>query len=110
MDRKKEIIERCQYDFAGDGGSTAGLPNTSPKIARSKPASNEAAEIVSDHTTEEYMPKVETVREGMRQGNYYEVILRQTFSAPFARKPVGAFSPRSEIQSESLRIYPADGR
>jgi anthranilate synthase len=29
------------------------------------------------------MAGVETVREGMRRGDYYEVILRQTFSAPF---------------------------
>ena len=30
------------------------------------------------------MAKVETVREGMRRGDYYEVVLRQTFSAPFS--------------------------
>jgi anthranilate synthase len=29
------------------------------------------------------MAKVESVREGMKQGEYYEVVLRQTFSAPF---------------------------
>ena len=29
------------------------------------------------------MAKVESVREGMKQGDYYEVVLRQTFSAPF---------------------------
>src|SRR3954467_11050137 len=39
------------------------------------------------------MAKVETVREGMRQGNYYEVVLRQTFSAPFAQSPSELFPP-----------------
>jgi len=102
MDRKKEIIERCQYDFAGDGASTAGLPRTSPKIARPKPASDEPAEIVSDHTTEEYMSKVEIVREGMRQGNYYEVILRQTFSAPFTGSPSELFR---RVQKSSPSPY-----
>lgn len=29
------------------------------------------------------MAKVESVREGMKRGDYYEVVLRQTFSAPF---------------------------
>jgi anthranilate synthase len=29
------------------------------------------------------MANVERVREGMKQGDYYEVVLRQTFSAPF---------------------------
>ena len=30
------------------------------------------------------MANVETVREGMRRGDYYEVVLRQTFSAPYS--------------------------
>ncbi|HEY7303897.1 MAG TPA: anthranilate synthase component I [Bryobacteraceae bacterium] len=102
MDRKKELIERCQYDFAGDAGSTAGLPRTSPKIARPKHVSDERAEIVSDHTSEEYMSKVETVREGMRQGNYYEVILRQTFSAPFTGSPSDLFR---RVQKSSPSPY-----
>lgn len=88
MDRKRETIERFQYDFAGAGCTTAGLPRDNPEITPT-PASTMAAEIRSDHTTEEYMRKVEIVREGMRQGNYYEVVLRQTFSAPFSTSPSG---------------------
>ena len=30
------------------------------------------------------MANVETVREGMRRGDYYEVVLRQTFSTPYS--------------------------
>ena len=101
MDRKKEVIDRFQYDFAGEAGSTAGLPRTSPAIRR-KPHSNVRAEIVSDHSPEEYMAKVETVREGMRQGNYYEVILRQTFSAAFSGSPSELFR---RIQKSSPSPY-----
>ena len=50
-----------------------------------------AEEIASDHIPEEYMAKVETVREGMRQGNYYEVVLRQTFHANFSGSPSELF-------------------
>ncbi len=82
MDRKKEVIERFQYDFAGEGADTAGLPRSSPKVKAAAP-SEQRVPIESDHAPEEYMEKVETVREGMRQGNYYEVVLRQTFSSPF---------------------------
>ena len=32
------------------------------------------------------MADVETVREGMRRGDYYEVVLRQTFSTPYSGK------------------------
>jgi len=90
MDRKKEVIEHYQYDFSGEAGSTEGLDRVSAGIAKPKKAPA-PAEIVSDHKTEEYMEKVEAVREGMRQGNYYEVVLRQTFSAPFTQSPSELF-------------------
>jgi anthranilate synthase len=82
MDRKKEQIERLQYDFSSGDLTTAGLPRTAAEIP-SQP-SRESGDIVCDHTPQEYMANVETVRERMRQGDYYEVVLRQTFSAPFS--------------------------
>ena len=101
MDRKKEIIVRFQYDFAGPGVSTEGLPHRSDTVTQ--PAAAEgAAEIVSDHATEEYMRKVDVVREGMRQGNYYEVVLRQTFRAPFSGSPSALFR---RIQKTSPSPY-----
>ena len=48
------------------------------------------------------MEKVEAVREGMRQGNYYEVVLRQTFSAPFTQSPSELFQ---RIQKSSPSPY-----
>ena len=101
MDRKKEVIERYRYDFSGEAGSTAGLPRSSPRI-KGYQALRQHAEIVSDHTSQEYMDKVEVVREGMRQGNYYEVILRQTFSAPFDKSPSELFQ---RIQKSSPSPY-----
>src|SRR5215471_13820367 len=81
MDRKKEQIQRFQFDFSRGEESTRGLKRTAEPIPR--PRQSDDGPIVSDHTPEEYMAGVETVREGMRRGDYYEVILRQTFSAPF---------------------------
>ena len=101
MDRKKETIDRFQYDFSSDKGDTAGLPRATPRVARAA-ASGRRAEIVSDHTPEEYMVKVETVREGMRQGNYYEVVLRQTFSAAFDGSPSELFQ---RVQKSSPSPY-----
>jgi anthranilate synthase len=101
MDRKKETIERYRYDFSSDGLTTAGLPRTA---ARVKAPSNAGvrSEIASDHEPHEYMQKVESVREGMRQGNYYEVVLRQTFSAPFTESPSELFQ---RIQKASPSPY-----
>ena len=89
MDRKKEVIERYRYDFSSSGQTTESLPRSATSVPFSK--ANGGDGITSDHQPEEYMAKVETVREGMRQGNYYEVVLRQTFSAPFNESPSELF-------------------
>jgi anthranilate synthase len=101
MDRKKETIDRFQYDFSAEKGDTAGLPRATPRVKKAA-TSGARAEIVSDHTPEEYMAKVETVREGMRQGNYYEVVLRQTFSAAFDGSPSELFQ---RVQKSSPSPY-----
>jgi anthranilate synthase len=100
MDRKKEVIERYQYDFALDGDSTAGLPRDGADIAA--PADTGSGPIVSDHTPEEYMANVEMVRQGMKRGDYYEVVLRQTFSAPYSGSPAKLFE---RIQKASPSPY-----
>jgi len=89
MDRKKEKIERFRYDFARGETSTIGLPRDAERIKPPKRA--KPGPIVSDHSPEEYMANVETVREGMRRGDYYEVVLRQTFSTPYSGKASALF-------------------
>ena len=98
MDRMKERIERLQYDFAREGLSTVGLPRTGEPVA--PPPARPPGEITSDHTPEEYMEKVESVRRGMKQGDYYEVVLRQTFRAPYSGAPSALFK-RFQVASPS---------
>jgi anthranilate synthase len=100
MDRKKERIERFQYDFERDGVSTRGLEREGAAISAAP--KRQAGEIVCDHRPEEYMAGVETVREGMRQGEYYEVVLRQTFQANFSESPSELFE---RIQHASPSPY-----
>jgi len=89
MDRKKEQIDRYQYEFDWEGLSTLALERSGePVVQRGK---TEGGEIVSDHTAEEYMAKVETVRQGMRRGDYYEVVLRRTFRTPYSGSPAELF-------------------
>lgn len=102
VDRKREVIERFQYDFDGEGVSTLGLDREGADVPATVPAENVSAEIISDHQPEEYMDKVEKVREGMRCGDYYEVVLRQTFSASFHDKPSELFE---RIQTASPSPY-----
>src|ERR1700674_400728 len=68
MDRKKERIEHYQFDFARGEMTTKGLARTGERIKKAK--KGQPGPITSDHTPEEYMAKVETVREGMRRGDY----------------------------------------
>lgn len=89
MDRKKEQIDRFQYDFERDGISTLALARDGEAVPR--PSKRPPTPIVANHEPAEYMAKVETVREGMRQGEYYEVVLRQTFSANYTGSPSELF-------------------
>jgi anthranilate synthase len=89
MDRKKERIERFQYEFEGVDISTRGLPRDAQEIVPA-PALPPGP-IVSDHRPEEYMASVEKVREGMRCGDYYEVVLRQTFRTPYCGRASDLF-------------------
>jgi len=104
MDRKKEQIERYQYDFDRAEYSTLALSGGGDPIpvARQTGAGDAPSEIQSDHTPEEYMAKVETVRQGMRRGDYYEVVLRQTFRTPYSGRPSRLFE---RIQRASPSPY-----
>ncbi|MBE0656322.1 MAG: anthranilate synthase component I [Bryobacteraceae bacterium] len=99
MDRKREVIERFQYDFALGGESTSGMTRETESVDKpAKPAASRT--IVSDHKPEEYMAKVEKVRAGMKVGDYYEVVLRQSFTAGFAGS-VSKLFERVQTQSPS---------
>ncbi len=56
MDRKREVIERFQYDFALEDVSTLGLAHETLPVPP-PPKSAAPREIVSDHTPQEYMAR-----------------------------------------------------
>jgi anthranilate synthase len=101
MDRKKEQIERFEYDFTSGPLTTAGVERAAESLPA--PAARvDTGEIQSDHTPEEYMAGVERVRQGMKQGDYYEVVLRQTFAAPFTGSASALFE---RVQQASPSPY-----
>jgi len=100
MDRKKEVIERYQYDFTLGDLSTAGLDRASTPIPR--PRTRKATAITSNHKPAEYMANVEKVRAGMKQGDFYEVVLRQTFQTTYSKSPSKLFET---IQKASPSPY-----
>src|SRR5262249_536696 len=98
MDRMKEQIERYQYDFTRGETTTRALKRTAARVP--KPKKIPEGPIVSDHEPHEYMANVEAVRKGMKRGDYYEVVLRQTFSAPYSGSPAELFK-RIRVASPS---------
>jgi anthranilate synthase len=98
MDRKKESIERVSFEFSRGEESTEGLKRESPAVSRQR--KRKAAPITADHKPEEYMAKVEVCRRGFQAGDYYEVVLRQTFSAPYSGKASELFE-RIQVASPS---------
>ena len=91
MDRKRETIDRYSWDFELDGVSTAGMKRTGEPAAR--PAKRKPSpDQFGPHPAEEYMANVETVREGMRRGDYYEVVLAQMFRTTYSGKASELFS------------------
>src|SRR5262245_24858087 len=95
MDRKREVIERYSYDFERDGIPTLALDRRAAEVP--PPPEKLPCEITSDHTPEEYMANVERVREGMRQGDYYEVVLRQTFRTNYSGRATTLFKRIQEL-------------
>jgi anthranilate synthase len=98
MDRKKEVIERVSFEFTHGPLTTTGLPREAAKIPT--PRKRKPGPITADHQPAEYMAKVETCRKGFKAGDYYEVVLRQTFSAPYSGKPSALFE-RIQVASPS---------
>jgi len=101
MDRMKEQIERFQFDFTSGELTTQGLPRTSERWKRPR-AKAATGPIECDHAPGEYAAKVETVREGMRRGDFYEVVLRQTFHASYSGSPSELFE---RVQKASPSPY-----
>ena len=99
-DRKKEQIDHYEYDFEFEGASTRGLPRDGEAV--SPPPAVERSPIRSDHQAGEYCAKVEKIRQGMGRGDYYEVVLRQTFRAPYSGKASELFE---RVQDASPSPY-----
>lgn len=103
MDRKKEVIERFQYEFSLDELSTLALGGGGADLP--PPAGTGTGEITSDHTPEEYRANVETVRRGMAVGDYYEVVLRQTFRAPYGDSPAALFERIQQLSPSPYEFF-----
>lgn len=88
VDRQKETATRIRFQFQTDEGGIGpaggGKDQPAPPVLPPAP-------MASDHLPGEFEKKVDLVREGCRKGDYFEVVLSQTFSSPCDNTPTQIF-------------------
>ena len=93
VDRRKEVAFRVDYEFTRGAKSTRGIGRRSfSRPAKPRARAKAPAAPVSDHTTEQYSAMVDAARERMRVGDIFEVVLSQTYTAPYAGTPSALFT------------------
>lgn len=98
VDRKKELAHLYRYSFETPLGNTKTFASGGldyPRQVSTSPANS--GNVVCDHAPGEFAKKVASVIEGTRRGDYFEVVLSQTFSAPFQDTPTSLFTRLSEL-------------
>lgn len=85
VDRQKEIATRYVYDFdtpAGrsrEGGTEGEIMPLPPVLP--------PAPVEADHAPGTFQAKVEQIRQGCRAGDFFEVVLSQSFAMPYGGTP-----------------------
>jgi anthranilate synthase len=97
VDRRKEVAYRLDYEFAGSGESTVDLGRRAFAALEAPAAAGGSDEPRSDHTPAEYAAMVERARERMRVGDIFEVVLSQTYTAPYAGTPSALFDRLKQV-------------
>jgi anthranilate synthase len=88
VDHRLERAERRRYEFAGEAGSTAGLPRDGEQRPYRSPPS---AVLAGDHGRGEYAAVVELAREAFARGDLFEVVPGQVFREPCPARPSVVF-------------------
>ncbi len=89
VDRRMERATRIVYDFeTPEGPSRQGGQGGREFKA---PAKRPAGPVVCDSAPGEFEEMVGRIREGCRRGDFFEVVLSQTFSMPYGGTPTELF-------------------
>jgi anthranilate synthase len=95
VDRKKEVSARFVYSLATPRGKTADLAGGGAHLPL--PAAEGSSEVQCDHQPGEFASKVQKVIEGAARGDYFEVVLSQTFSTRFDGTPTALFRKLAQL-------------
>ena len=102
MDRKKEQIERFQYDFTLGEATTRGL-KARWRQRRGPAQDGTRPRLKSDHKPGSlYGGRRAASAKACSRGDYYEVVLRQTFHTPYSGKGFRVIRARAAAPAPAL--------
>ena len=90
VDRQKEEAYKIEYHIDTPGGMTESWWNTGKEFPIVSSKRN--GKIKCDHAAGDFEKKVLKIKEGCRRGDFYEVVLSQSFSTTFSEKPSTLFN------------------
>ena len=89
VDRQKEEAHKIQYHIETPEGMTESWWNTGDSFSAKTGTAGKGFEC--DHQPGEFERKVQTIREGCHRGDFFEVVLSQSFSTGFSETPTTLF-------------------
>ena len=89
VDRQKEEAYKIEYHIHTPDGMTESWWNTGDEFPLVSGKAD--GKIKCDHESGEFEKKVKQIQEGCRRGDFFEVVLSQTFSTGFAEQPSNLF-------------------
>ena len=95
VDRKREAAVTVQYSVRTPKGFTADAAGGGKDFVR--PGADGSSGIACDHKPGEFAAKVGSVIEGAKRGDYFEVVLSQSFSTSFGDQPTRLFQRLAAI-------------
>ncbi len=90
VDRQKEEANKIEFNIHTPAGITESWWNTGSEFSIG--AGNSDGKIHCDHEIGEFEKKVSKIQDSCRRGDFFEVVLSQTFSTGFNDKPSKLFS------------------
>ena len=95
VDRKRELAQKITYSVKTPTGWTHEKQSGGKQLQLPEPSGPSG--ITCDHADGEFAAKVRKVIEGTERGDYFEVILSQTFSTPFGGRPTELFKQLARV-------------
>ena len=105
VDRRKEVAFQLDYEFFRGEDSTVDLGRRTFMPLPAPASGGASGEPTSDHTPQDYAAMVDRARERMRVGDIFEVVLSETYTAPYAGAPSALFARLKQVNPSPFEFF-----